>query len=108
MITQKVGLLQRVRIVITAVVILAGLGSTFIAMKPADKSAAYTYGVAETSSGFHYQILRDVTNVPREYYDCDGMAPACTIASNEPLSTNDLILKTKAVVQEQGNFIYAE
>jgi hypothetical protein len=110
MIIQKMSLLQRGRMVFTALVILAGLGSTLIAMKPAQKMAAYTYGVAETSGGTHYQVLRNVTNEPRENYDCLWGAPVCTVTTNQSVPTNGLILKTddKVDIVETGTFVYNE
>jgi hypothetical protein len=104
MLIQKLGFIQRIRIVLTALVILAGFGSTLLAMKPAEKKAAYTYGVAETSGGNHYQVIRNVTGVPPEGYNCDGSGQTCTIAFDQSPSAEGLILKTDAIALREGIF----
>lgn len=91
---------------LTALVVLAGLGSTLMAMKPADKRAAFTYGVAETLGGNHYQVLRNVTGVPRNQYFCDESLQTCTVASNVSAPVNSLIPKDQAISIESGDFIW--
>jgi hypothetical protein len=106
MLIQKLSFLQRSRIVFTALVILAGLGSTMISMKPAEKMAAYTYGVAETSGGDHYHVLRNVTGEPRDNWICESGTSVCTVNSDEIPSPDGLISTANATVQEEGDFIY--
>jgi hypothetical protein len=108
MLIQKLGFLQRSRVVFTALVLLTGLGSTLVAMKPEEEMAAYTYGVAETSSGNHYQVIRNITGEPAENYDCNSNTTACTVTSDETPSPEGLIPKVGATVLQQGDFIYPD
>jgi hypothetical protein len=104
MVIQKLSFLQRSRIVFTALVILAGLGSTLIAMKPAQKMAAYTYGVAETSGGTHFQVIRNITGESGENWVCDLSPNVCTVTSDEIPSPDGLISVANAQIQSEGDF----
>jgi hypothetical protein len=106
MITQKMSLLQRGRMVFTVLVILAGFGSTLLAMKPADKGVAYTYGVAETSGGNHYLVLRNITGESGENWVCDLSPNVCTVTSDEIPSPDGLISVANAQIQDEGDFVY--
>lgn len=105
MITKKEGLLIRVRTVLTVMVVLAGLGSTLMAMKPAEKSADYKYGVSETAGGMHYLIEKNVTSDPESSWDCNNGRTACTVFSNTPAPVDSLILKSQASVIQLGDFV---
>lgn len=106
MIIEKTGLLIRVRTVLTVFVMLIGLGNTLMAMKPADKNAAFTYGVAETTGGMHYEILADVTGIPEWQYDCNDAPTACLISSDQPITTTE-VLKQNVTLKVRGQFVPA-
>lgn len=103
MITQKVNLLQRVRVVMIALVAVIGFGT--MAMKP-DVRAAQTYGVAETTGGQDWRIVANVTGqAPGSDYDCNqDFSSTCTIRLDASLNNGDLVPKTTPVQSSQGRF----
>lgn len=107
MIIQKSGFLQRVRTVLTALVVIAGVGTTLMAMKPADKLAAYTYGVADYSPT-QWRIVRNVTTGDPDSYAClINPDNTCVIRTNSVLSNNALINKNSPSITstQPGDFV---
>lgn len=101
MLVEKSNLLQRVRVVMIALVAIIGFGT--MAMKP-DVRAAHTYGVAETSGGLNWLIVADVTD-PSSDYSCREVANSvCTITSDNAFNTGDLVPKDPALIDSQGKF----
>lgn len=101
MLVEKSNLLQRVRVVMIALVAIIGFGT--MAMKP-DVRAAHTYGVAETSNGLNWEIVADVTD-PSSNFRCRDVANSvCTITSDQTLNPGDVIPKTSATPKELGRF----
>jgi hypothetical protein len=101
MLTEKSNLLQRVRVVMIALVAVIGFGT--MAMKPVER-AAHTYGVAETAGGLNWRIVADVTD-PSSDYGCQDVANSvCTIASDQAFNINDLVAKTAATPNGLGRF----
>jgi hypothetical protein len=103
MITQKRGLLSRVRIVLTALVMLTGIGTTLMAMKPVTD---YTYHVAETANGTNWEVLDDVTNYSEKPYRCDPSSSVCTVEYNQPVPDQGLIPKNAVLIENPGSFSY--
>lgn len=103
---QKNGLLQRVRIVLTALVVLAGLGSTLMAMKPADKRAAFTYGVAETTGGMHYRVVKNLADIPTQSWTCDESTKPCLVGSDIHVSEGGTLDISQASIITVGEFNY--
>jgi len=103
MIIQKTGLLQRVRIVLTALVMVTGIGTTLMSMKAADD---FTYQVSETSGGQNWRVENDVTNRVENPYICDKSAPLmCTVNYGQQLQNGNLIPKNAVTGHETGLFI---
>lgn len=103
MLVEKSNLLQRVRVVMIALVAVIGFGT--MAMKP-DVRAAHTYGVAETSGGLNWRIVADVTGqTPDSDYDCNqNFNTTCTINLDASLDNGDLVSKTTPVNSTSGRY----
>lgn len=101
MITQKSNLLQRVRVVMIALVAIIGFGT--MAMKP-DVRAAHTYGVAETANGLNWRILADVTDPSSDYGCLTTSNTACTISTNTQFNSGDVVPKNPVLIKEAGRF----
>lgn len=97
MLVEKSNLLQRVRVVMIALVAVIGFGT--MAMKP-DVRAAQTYGVAETAGGQDWRIVANVTGqAPGSDYDCNqDFSSTCTIRLDAVLHDEDVIPKTTPVL----------
>jgi hypothetical protein len=111
MINQKRGLLSRVRIVLTALVMLTGIGTTLMAMKPADKMAAYTYGVVQSAlTESEWTIVRNISDAEPDSYECSLTTPnrTCKIHSDALLSPNTGIAKDSPSINssDPGTFQY--
>lgn len=105
MLIEKTGFLTRLRTVLTVFVMLIGLGSTLMAMKPADKNAAFTYGVAETVDHLNYRVIQNVTNPSSAPWLCtENPAQVCTVASDMVAPDNSLIPKSQATPIDEGEF----
>lgn len=102
---QRTGLLQRVRTVLTALVVITGFGTSLMAMKPVEKAAAYTYGVSQTSTGMHYVVLKNVTGQPASSWECDASTKACTVNSDNLAPLGSSIPKAQATVRSTGIFV---
>jgi len=98
MLVQKKGLLNRVRIVLTALVMVTGIGTTLMAMKPA---TTYKYTVAETTGG-NWRVINNVTN---QSYICDPSTSVCTVSYEQNLDPDDLIPQDSVTEYDLGEFI---
>lgn len=104
MIVEKSNLLQRVRVVMIALVAIIGFGT--MAMKP-DVRAAHTYGVAETAGGTNWEIQSDVTGqIQDSDYDCNkNFNTTCTISLDAVLHNGDLVSKDTPIASSiRGRF----
>jgi hypothetical protein len=99
MINQKRGLLSRVRIVLTALVMLTGIGTTLMAMKPMQ---IYKYTVE--SDGANWRVVDNITDLAANQYECENSESVCTVNYSQALSTDDLIPKNAVSGQETGTF----
>jgi hypothetical protein len=98
MINQKRGLLSRVRIVLTALVMLTGIGTTLMAMKPV---TTYKYTVAETA-GNNWRVIENVSN---QSYICNPSSSICSVSYEQNLDPGELIPQDSVTVYELGEFI---
>lgn len=97
MIIQKTGFLVRIRTVLTALVVLAGLGTTLMSMKPAD---SYKYRVAETAGMQNWEVRELITD-PNSY-TCEGSTSICTVDYSQQLDEGALIPKNDIISHETG------
>ncbi len=107
MVLQKRNLLQRVRIVFTALVTILGFGGA-MAMKSESKQVAQTYGVYSQTTG-HYRVTQNPV-VPSNY-DCNmAISTICTVqAEITPTETSPgsgvyQLSKNDASAGPQGRF----
>jgi len=104
MLVQKKGLLNRVRIVLTALVMVTGIGTTLMAMKPATD---FTYQVAETANGTNWEVLLNVTDRVAYPYECRESESICTVSYDQSVSVGNYIAKNEITAQETGTFFLA-
>lgn len=103
MITEKGGLLRKVRTVLTALVVLAGLGTTLMSMKPADKLDNNVYGVAETAGG--WRIKAAITASSDFRCQASPSSTACLIQSETEYPMESVISKNPDLILEAGQFV---
>ncbi len=103
MLTEKSNLLQRVRVVMIALVAVIGFGT--MAMKPVEPLYAHTYGVAKTAAGLDWQIVADVTDQTPNDYDCSDAANSlCTIYTDATLAIGQTVPITPGQPGSPGRF----
>jgi len=102
MITKKSGLLNRARIVLTALVVLTGIGTTMMSMKMVN---TYKYQVSETAGGQNWRVTNTVTS---ELYSCAPAESICTVTYDQNLNVGDLIPKDQNPKLNYGQFMQAD
>ena len=102
MITKKSGLLNRARIVLTALVVLTGIGTTMMSMKTVD---TYKYRVAETAGQSQWILLKDVTDKNANPYECESSSTVCTVVLDEQQQLGTQIPKSEAISTTLGTFV---